>query len=124
MHRESRPKSSPKPLTALWLRMPNPYHRFGRLERRYTHDVYEGFAGQIESMTGKKMDKKTREFLTSGSGELELVKSGLEETMMTAYENIREVWKGNKKIEDLRTAAFVTALSKVGNDYMNLGIFP
>jgi glutamate dehydrogenase (NAD(P)+) len=52
------------------------------------------------------------------------VRSGLEETMITAYHTIREQWLRDKRIEDMRTAGFVVAINKVGSDYMNLGIFP
>jgi glutamate dehydrogenase (NAD(P)+) len=44
--------------------------------------------------------------------------------MITAFHTIRETWKSNPKIEDMRTAGFVSAIGKVGSDYMNLGIFP
>ncbi|MEZ5029898.1 MAG: hypothetical protein R2787_00720 [Saprospiraceae bacterium] len=40
-----------------------------------------------------------------------------------AYQQIREIYKRKKKVEDLRTAAFVSALNKVANDYVSRGIF-
>ena len=58
------------------------------------------------------------------ANEEDLVNSGLEETMVGAYNEIRETLKSNKKIPDLRTAAFVTAINKVAESYYALGIFP
>ena len=62
--------------------------------------------------------------LTKGADEIDLVRSGLEETMVTAYNQIREVMKRRKSVEDLRTAAFIASLDKIANDYVKLGIFP
>jgi glutamate dehydrogenase (NAD(P)+) len=44
--------------------------------------------------------------------------------MVNAYDEIRGVWKRKKNIEDLRSAAFVSALNKIAGDYIRLGIFP
>jgi glutamate dehydrogenase (NAD(P)+) len=44
--------------------------------------------------------------------------------MITAYVEIREIWKRKKNIKDLRTAAFTNAIQKIGSDYISLGIFP
>ncbi len=98
--------------------------RFGRMEKRFEHNAFENIANAIEKYTGKKIDHKERDFLTKGADEIDLVNSGLEETMIAAFHQIRDVWKRYDKIEDMRTAAFVTAINKIGSDYMNLGIFP
>jgi glutamate dehydrogenase (NAD(P)+) len=44
--------------------------------------------------------------------------------MINAYQQIRDVMKRKKGVEDLRTAAFINALKKVSSDYLALGIFP
>jgi glutamate dehydrogenase (NAD(P)+) len=59
-----------------------------------------------------------------GPDEVDLVRSGLEETMITATREIMEVWKANPQIPDMRTAAYVVAINKVGTSYNELGIFP
>ncbi len=59
-----------------------------------------------------------------GAEEIDLVRSGLEETMITAYQQIREIMLRKRKVEDLRTAAFVSAINKISSDYLSLGIFP
>jgi glutamate dehydrogenase (NAD(P)+) len=52
------------------------------------------------------------------------VNSGLEETMIVAYDRIREIWKKDPKIPTLRTAAFISAINKIATCYFELGIFP
>lgn len=100
------------------------HHRFGRLEKRYRSGTYSGILDQIELHTGGAVSSFDRKMLTKGADEIDLVRSGLEETMITAYAQIREIWKRKKKVEDLRTAAFVNALNKIANDYIRMGVFP
>ncbi len=98
--------------------------RFGRINKRFEHNTYENIVDAIETYTQKKVSERDRTIITKGPDEIDLVRSGLEETMITAYHNIRDQWKKQPKIEDMRTAAFVVAINKVGSDYMQLGIFP
>ncbi len=44
--------------------------------------------------------------------------------MISAYHAIREKWVQNPQIADMRSAAFVVAIKKVGSDYENMGVFP
>ena len=80
--------------------------------------------GQIEELTGKKVSEKERKFIAHGADEVDLVYSGLEETMITALHEVREKSLEHKKIKDMRTAAYVCAIDKVGAAYEQLGIFP
>jgi len=80
--------------------------------------------GQIEELTGKQVSGKERSFILHGPEEVDLVHSGLEETMITATREIMEIWKNNPEIPDMRTAAYVCAINKVGTSYAELGIFP
>ncbi len=98
--------------------------RFGRMEKRFEHNAFEKLVNAVEKYTGKTIDAREKLILTKGADEIDLVNSGLEETMITAFHTIRDTWKSNPKIEDMRTAGFVSAIGKVGSDYMNLGIFP
>lgn len=98
--------------------------RFGRMESRFDAMQFGHVINMIEKHTGKSISKKERDFVARGADELDLVRSGLEDTMITSYEGIREVFKRNKKMETLRTAAFVTALNKIGESYLEMGIFP
>jgi len=98
--------------------------RFGRMGKRFETTAYNRILQAVESATGKRFSEKERKGMVRGADEIDLVNSGLEETMATAYNQIREVWKNNPKIPDLRTAAFVSAIDKVASSYMELGIFP
>jgi len=75
-------------------------------------------------MTGKSLDSRQKKVITHGADEIDLVRSGLEETMISAFNEIREIKKSDKRIEDLRTAAFVSGIRKLGVSYQSLGIFP
>jgi glutamate dehydrogenase (NAD(P)+) len=98
--------------------------RFGRLQKRFDEASNRNIIETIERLTGKKVTKKEMEFLTKGADEIDIVNSGLEETMIFAYQQIREVYRRNKNIDSMRTAAFVVAINKIAGDYLAMGIFP
>ncbi len=104
-----------------WLR--NLQHvRFGRMSRRFEQNSAQGILQAVEDLSGKKLTASDKDRISQGATELDLVRSGLEETMIYAYEEINKVQKEHNI--DLRTAAFVSAISKVAKSYMNLGIWP
>ena len=78
----------------------------------------------MEFLTGKKVGHSAREKIMHGPEESDLVFSGLEETMIVATQEIMELWHKNPTIPDMRTAAYVVAINKVGTAYAELGIFP
>jgi glutamate dehydrogenase (NAD(P)+) len=98
--------------------------RYGRLEKRFTENMNQHILGQMEELTGKSVSASEREFIMHGADEVDLVRSGLEETMITATREIMEIWKANPNIPDMRTAAYVCAINKVATSYAELGIFP
>ena len=98
--------------------------RYGRLEKRFTENMNARIIAQIEELSGNKMNDNEREFIIHGADEVDLVYSGLEETMITATHEIMNVWLSNPEIPDMRTAAYVVAINKVGTSYAELGIFP
>jgi glutamate dehydrogenase (NAD(P)+) len=98
--------------------------RYGRLEKRFTENQNIGIVDQIEKLTGHRIEEDARKKLVHGPDEVDLVYSGLEETMITATREIIECWKSNPEITDMRTASFVVAINKVGTIYGQLGIFP
>jgi glutamate dehydrogenase (NAD(P)+) len=98
--------------------------RYGRMEKRFTENLNQHILGQIEELTGKNVSDRERQFIMHGPDEVDLVHSGLEETMITATREIMDEWKRNPQIPDMRTAAYVVAINKVGTSYAELGIFP
>ena len=98
--------------------------RFGRIGKRYDEYINKTLVDAIEKSIGKTIDKKARSIITHGADEMDLVNSGLEETMINAYHEIRNIKNSNKKIPDLRTAGFISAIDKIATSYLALGIFP
>jgi len=97
---------------------------YGRLEKRFMENQNANILSQIESMTGNTVNESQRKLLVHGPDEIDMVRSGLEDTMIKATNEILECWKNNPDIKDMRTASFVVAINKVGTSYMELGIFP
>lgn len=98
--------------------------RFGRMEKRFDEDIHRGLVGALERMTGRRLTDQEASRLAAGPGEEALVASGLEETMVSAYREIREIRARLGPQVDLRTAAFVSAIDKIAVAYEALGIWP
>ncbi len=98
--------------------------RFGRMEKRFQEMSIKQLVDAVERNTGKPLSENDKKMLTHGGDEIDYVRSGLEETMIYAYNEIRNIKKQDKRIQDLRTAAFVSGINKLGVSYQSLGIFP
>ena len=98
--------------------------RYGRMEKKFTENLNSHILSQIEELSGKKVSATERSFIMHGPEEVDLVHSGLEETMIAATREIMDIWKSNPEIPDMRTAAYVSAINKVAISYSELGIFP
>lgn len=98
--------------------------RYGRMEKRFNENMNMHIVAQMENLSGKVMNAKEKEYIVHGADEVDLVYSGLEETMITATHEIMNEWKSNPAIPDMRTAAYVVAINKVATSYAELGIFP
>lgn len=94
------------------------------MEKRFTENMNEKIIQQMEGLTGKQIPAKERGSIVMGADEADLVYSGLEETMISATREIMDIWSSNPEIPDMRTAAYVSAINKVGISYAELGIFP
>ena len=98
--------------------------RFGRMGKRFEATSFEKLLRVIEENTGRRLSDSERKTVARGADEIDLVNSGLEESMAVAYDQIREVWKADSRIPSLRTAAFIGAINKIATCYAALGIFP
>jgi glutamate dehydrogenase (NAD(P)+) len=98
--------------------------RFGRMGKRFDQTTFENMLRVVETTTGKKLSADEIKKIARGADEIDLVNSGLEETMAVAYQQIHELWKADSRIPGLRTAAFVSAINKIATSYAELGIFP
>ncbi len=98
--------------------------RFGRMGKRAEEKSYNRIVNALEDATGKKISIEERMELTQGADEEDIVRSGLEDSMITAYHEIREAMIQTPSITDLRTAAFYIAIRKIALSYQMMGIFP
>lgn len=96
--------------------------RFGRLDRRFEEMRGRQILDAIEDMTGKQAPAVVRDQLSRGASEVDLVRSGLEDTMRQGYNDIRDIRRSRKDIPDLRTAGFVLALEKISRSYLEMGL--
>ncbi|HVS90789.1 MAG TPA: Glu/Leu/Phe/Val dehydrogenase [Mucilaginibacter sp.] len=97
---------------------------FGRMNRRFEETANTNLVNMVESLTGVALSPLQRSTIIKGASELELVNSGLEDTMIRSYHEIRETYNTVEKIDTLRTAAFVGAINKIAVSYKNLGVWP
>lgn len=103
--------------------------RFGRMQRRQEEARHELIVRELERLSDHLGDKwsMTPDFKARylrGADELELVRSGLDDTMRTAYQSISEVWHSREDVSDLRTAAFIVAIGRVAASYRAKGLHP
>ena len=96
--------------------------RFGRMQRRQQASSNHILVEEMERLIGKPVSEDFKNKFFKGAGELELVRSGLEDTMCTAYQRMHDTWRSNENIDSLRTAAYVLALTKVADSYRALGL--
>jgi glutamate dehydrogenase (NAD(P)+) len=94
--------------------------RFGRMERRFTEAQGAKIIKLIESGTDKPLDESAKAAVLQGPDEITLVRSGLEDTMCEAYQEIKEMHDSNPRIEDRRTAAFASAIRKISDIYESM----
>jgi glutamate dehydrogenase (NAD(P)+) len=96
--------------------------RLGRMDKRFEQHALTGVLEAVERLGGKKLPPGELAALARGPDEEDLVNSGLEDTMVNAYHEIRVI--AQQKQLDLRTAALVSSIEKIARSYSELGIFP
>jgi glutamate dehydrogenase (NAD(P)+) len=101
--------------------------RFGRMQRRQEESRHQLVVDELERLSadsgiGWELSPDFKDKYLRGAGELELVRSGLDDTMRTAYKSMAEVWHGRDDVEDLRTAAYLVSISKVAASYQAKGL--
>jgi glutamate dehydrogenase (NAD(P)+) len=98
--------------------------RYGRMEKRLD-EIYKGkMVTALEQVAAGRIPDKLRRELIQAPDEVDLVNSGLEGTMQNAYREIRERLLEDRRLDDLRTAAYAVAIRKVARAYEELGVFP
>ncbi len=95
--------------------------RFGRLQRRYEEGRSLALVDALEKQ-GMSFTPEFKSKFLDGADELDLVRAGLDDTMRLAYRNIRGILREKPELEDLRTAAFYTAISDIALHYRSIGL--
>lgn len=101
--------------------------RFGRMQRRQEearHHLIVSELERLDEFLGSQwsMTPHFKEKYLRGADELELVRSGLDDTMRTAYQSMRAVWHGRPDVPDLRTAGYIVAIERVAASYRAKGL--
>ena len=96
--------------------------RFGRLQRRAQENQLSALISGIETITKEKFSDDFKKDVVRGDSELDLVRSGLEDTMRTTYDVISDLWNSDTNIPDLRTAAMMVSIRRIAGTYSSLGI--
>ncbi len=101
--------------------------RFGRMQRRAEEAHHLLLIEELERLSadrglGWELSPDFKIKYLRGADELELVRSGLDDTMRTAYQSMRERWWERDDVEDLRTAAFIVAIERVAASYRAKGL--
>ena len=101
--------------------------RFGRMQRRQEEARHMLIVKELERLSQHlgdawSMTDNFKEQYLRGAGELELVRSGLDDTMRSAYQAMRSVWRGRDDVHDLRTAAYIVSISRVAESYKAKGL--
>jgi len=104
-----------------WIK--NIHHmRFGRMERRLDEARGQSTVRALEEMTGHAVPDWIRDGLSRGAVELDIVRSGLDDSMRTAMQDIFKLRERDPRIKDYRTAAYVIALTKLARSYSDIGV--
>ena len=96
--------------------------RFGRMQRRQEEGRHALLVDEMERITGNPVSKEFRDKYLRGADELELVRSGLDDTMRTSYQQMAEVWRSRDDVPDLRTAGYIVAIQRVADTYRAKGL--
>ena len=101
--------------------------RFGRIQRRQEESRHQLLINELERLSADKglgwtLSPDFKQNYLRGAGELELVRSGLDDTMRAAYQSMREIWHGRSDVTDLRVAAYIVSISRVAASYRSKGL--
>ena len=101
--------------------------RFGRMQRRAEEARHQTLVDELERLSENpdvkwRLSDGFKESYLRGAGELELVRSGLDDTMRSAYQSISKVWNERDDVPDLRTAAFLVSIDRVAKSYAAKGL--
>ena len=95
--------------------------RFGRMQRREEEKRAMALIGELERATGQELAPDFKARFSHGADEIDLVRSGLDDTMRSSYARMR-AFKVENNIPDLRTAAYCVSLTDIAKSYESAGL--
>jgi glutamate dehydrogenase (NAD(P)+) len=94
--------------------------RFGRLQRRFEELRGRHIVTALETMTGQNAPDWMRNGVTHGADEVDLVRSGLDDTMRNVFQEMLSLRSRYSGIDDYRTAAYAAAIARIRRSYYAL----
>ena len=96
--------------------------RFGRMQRREHEARNELIIRELDALSRSlsitwELSDSFREEFKAGANEIDLVRSGLDDTMRKALQEMRAVREEKDGVSDLRTAAYLVAIEKIAESY-------
>ena len=96
--------------------------RFGRMDRRIHELRADRTIAAVEAAVGRPLPPEVAAGLRASADELDVIRSGLDDTMRRAYQEVREEWHAGGRVQDLRTAAYAVAIRKIARSYQEMGV--
>lgn len=97
--------------------------RFGRMERRFDEQRGKHLLNAIESLSNVQLPQTVRDEIERGAAEVDLVRSGLDDTMRLGYQQLHDELHQNAQVTDFRTASYVVAIRKIARSYLDIGVY-
>jgi glutamate dehydrogenase (NAD(P)+) len=97
--------------------------RFGRMQRLYDEIKGQNQIDALEELTGKVVPERFKQQINNGGSELDLVRSGLDDSMRQAFQEMHATREGNEKVTSYRMAAYVNAIRKISRSYLDIGVY-
>jgi glutamate dehydrogenase (NAD(P)+) len=96
--------------------------RFGRMQRREQEARNELIIRELDALSESlgnawALSESFRDEFKAGANEIDLVRSGLDDTMRKAFQEMRAVLQGKDGVSDFRTAAYLVAIEKIAESY-------
>lgn len=91
--------------------------RFGRMQRRREEAMNAASIELIEKISGKSIPSHAKVSELVGSREIDVVRSGLDDTMRSTLQAIKKTKEKLGYKTDFRTAAYVTAIERIAKTY-------
>ena len=96
--------------------------RFGRLQRRNEESKNRSLIDALANQNGLTFNDRFKSEYIEGADEIDLVRAGLDDTMRTAYVNIKTILENKPELGDLRTSAFYSVINNIALHYKSIGL--